>query len=583
MALGGSGFSNGGGGGNGYYCAGIDVEGACLGTGGADGSGGGGGGSSAVCSGTSCQVGDTPLAVAAGGGGGGESMCAGSDGGGGGTGGAGSSTPSTDGTGAGPSGTGGGQGATSGDVGGAGGVNDSTGSPSGTPGGPGSSSVSLGDSAGNGGGGGGYVGGLGSTATAGVDCGAGGGGGGGSSWSVNGSGAGFGTSWAGGSVTLTYYGFVGTAPVVTTQPTATTVVAGKTATFTVAGTGDPSPQVQWEVSTDGGGTFTPIVGANSGTLSVATTASDDQNQYEAVLANSLGSATSDPATLSVQTVPVVTTQPSDQVVVTGQSATFSAAASGNPVPTVQWQVSTDGGTTFSDVAGATSATYSFTTAAGQTGDQYQAVFTNAAGSATSAPATLTLDTLPVVTADPASVTEIAGQTATFSAAATGAPSPTVQWQVSIGGGAFTNVSGATSTSYPVVTTLGDNGNQYRAAFTNPLGTVYSTAATLTVDPVPPLSITTTSLPPGTVYSTSDEVKYSATLTATSGNPPYKWAVISGSLPNGLKLSKTKGTISGKASFAGTFTFTVQVVDHRGPAPLHAQQTATRQLTIVINP
>ena len=361
------------------------------------------------------------------------------------------------------------------------------------------------------------------------------------------------------------------------------MVAGQTATFTVAGTGNPSPQVQWEVSTDGEARSPRSSGPTAGPCRWSTTASDDQNQYEAVLANSIGSATSDPATLSVQTVPVVTTQPSDQVVVTGQSATFSAAASGNPVPTVQWQVSTDGGTTFSDVAGATSATYSFTTAAGQTGDQYQAVFTNAAGSATSAPATLTLDTLPVVTADPASVTEIAGQTATFSAAATGAPSPTVQWQVSIGGGAFTNVSGATSTSYPVVTTLGDNGNQYRAAFTNPVGTVYSTAATLTVDPVPPLSITTTSLPPGTVYSTSDEVKYSATLTATSGNPPYKWAVISGSLPNGLKLSKTKGTISGKASFAGTFTFTVQVVDHKGPAPLHAQQTATRQLTIVINP
>ena len=581
---GGVGFSNGGSGGQGYYCAGVSIEGACLGTGGADGSGGGGGGSSALCAGTTCQVGDTPLVVAAGGGGGGESMCAGSNGGGGGTGGGGSSTPSTDGTGAGPSGTGGGQGDTSGDVGGAGGVNDSTGSASGSPGGGGSTTVSLGDSAGNGGGGGGYVGGLGSTATAGVDCGAGGGGGAGSAWSVNGSNPTFGTSTAGPSIVLSYYGFVGTKPAVTTQPTGTTVTAGQTATFTVAGTGNPSPLVQWEVSSDGGVTFTPIVGANATTLSVVTTASEDQDQYEAVLTNSIGSATSSPATLSVQTPPVVTGQPTGAVVDTGQTASFTAAASGNPTPTVQWQVSTDGGTTFNDVPGATSATYTFTTAAGESGDEYQAVFTNAAGSATSDPATLTLDTLPVVGTNPTPVTVIAGQSASFTASATAVPSPTVQWQVSTNGGStFTNISGATNGNYSLVTALTQNGDQYRAAFTNPVGTVYSSAALLTVNPVPPLSITTTSLPGGRVYSPTDKVKYSATLTASSGNPPYQWKVTAGSLPNGLKLSKGKGTISGKASFAGSFTFTVEVLDKKGPGPLHLQNTATAQFTIVIAP
>ena len=107
-----------------------------------------------------------------------------------------------------------------------------------------------------------------------------------------------------------------------------------------------------------------------------------------MLANSIGSATSTAATLSVQTVPQVTGQPANAVVDTGQPASFTAAASGNPAPTVQWQVSTDGGTTFTDVPGATSATYTFTTAAGESGNEYQAVFTNAAGSATSNPATL---------------------------------------------------------------------------------------------------------------------------------------------------------------------------------------------------
>ena len=370
----------------------------------------------------------------------------------------------------------------------------------------------------------------------------------------------------------------------TTQPTATTVVAGQTATFTVAGTGNPSPLVQWDVSSDGGATFTPIVGANATTLSVVTSASDDQKQYKAVLANSIGSATSSPATLTVQTVPQVTSQPADAVVNTGLSASFTAAASGNPAPTVQWQVSTDGGTTFTDVPGATSATYTFTTAAGESGNEYQAVFTNAAGAATSSPATLTLDTLPVVGTNPTPVTVITGHSASFTASATAVPSPTVQWQVSTNGGTtFTNISGATSGTYSLVTALTQNGYQYRAAFTNPVGTVYSSAALLTVNPVPPLSITTTSLPSGQVYSSTHKVKYSATLTASSGNPPYKWQVVAGSLPNGLKLSKSKGTISGKASFAGSFTFTVEVLDKKGPGPLHLQNTATAQFTIVIAP
>ncbi len=581
---GGAGYSNGGSGGNGYYCAGIDVESACLGTSGADGSGGGGGGSSAVCVGPSCQVGVTPLVVAAGGGGGGESMCAGSGGGTGGTGGGGTSSPSLDGTGAGPSGTAGGMGATSGDVGGAGGVNDSSGSPSGTPGGPGSNTVSLGDSAGNGGGGGGYVGGLGSTATAGVDCGAGGGGGAGSSWSQNGASPTFGTSSAGGSVSLVFYGFVGTGASVTASPASTTVDSGQTATFTAAGGGNPVPEVQWQVSTDGGSTFTSIAGANSTTLAVAAVADDNGYQYRAVFANSVGSATSAAATLTVDTVPVVTGDPADALVVPGQTASFTASATGNPSPTVQWQVSTDGGVTFSDVPGATSDTLTVTTAVGQSGDQYEAVFSNPAGSATSTAATLTLDTLPVVGTDPADTSVIAGHAAAFSASATGEPAPTVQWQVSTDAGVtFSDVPGATSTTYTVTPTLAQNGDQVRAVFTNVVGSVDTTPATLTVLPVPPLSITTTSLPAGSVFTATHKVKYAATLTATSGNPPYTWSVIAGSLPTGLKLSKSKGTITGKASFPGTYDFTVQVLDKKGPAPLHHQDSATAQLSITITP
>jgi hypothetical protein len=90
---------------------------------------------------------------------------------------------------------------------------------------------------------------------------------------------------------------------------------------------------------------------------------------------------------------VVTTNPTDQTATAGSSVSFTAAASGNPAPTVQWQVSTDGGATFNNVAGAgaTSATLTFTTGLSLTTYKYRAVFTNTLGTATTTAATLTVN------------------------------------------------------------------------------------------------------------------------------------------------------------------------------------------------
>ena len=92
--------------------------------------------------------------------------------------------------------------------------------------------------------------------------------------------------------------------------------------------------------------------------------------------------------------PSVTTNPSGQSVVYGADATFSAAASGNPTPTVQWQVSTDTGLNWADVGGATNTTLTISSpTVAMNGNQYRAVFTNscAPGSATSTAATLTVN------------------------------------------------------------------------------------------------------------------------------------------------------------------------------------------------
>jgi hypothetical protein len=162
---------------------------------------------------------------------------------------------------------------------------------------------------------------------------------------------------------------------------------------------------------------------------------------------------------------------------------LTAAATGNPTPTIQWQVSTNGGTSFSNITGATGTTFTIaSTTPNANGNRYRAVFTNSLGSATTSAAVLTVQFPPAVTTNPTSQSVAGGQSATFTAAASGNPTPTVQWQLSTNGGVtYTNLVGATSPTLTITnTTAGENGYRYRAVFTNSLGVITTTAATLTV-------------------------------------------------------------------------------------------------------
>lgn len=86
----------------------------------------------------------------------------------------------------------------------------------------------------------------------------------------------------------------------------------------------------------------------------------------------------------------VALDPVSQSVDAGDTVTFTAAAGGHPLPSVQWQVSTDDGATWTNIGGATSPSYSFTAALDQDGYQFRAVFTNSAGSAATTAAILTV-------------------------------------------------------------------------------------------------------------------------------------------------------------------------------------------------
>ncbi|MGY4643905.1 endo-1,4-beta-xylanase [Cellulomonas sp. URHB0016] len=213
--------------------------------------------------------------------------------------------------------------------------------------------------------------------------------------------------------------------------------------------------------------------------------------------------------------PQITQQPQSVSGAFGSEATLTAAASGQPEPTVQWQVLTDGWLwthKWKDVAGATSPSLTVPLDAKHDGATYRAVFTNSEGSATTDKATVTVaKAKPVVTTQPQSVSGAVGSTVKLTAAASGYPVPTVRWEQSSGGSSHWRPVGTGSTTLSVKVSGKPDGDQYRAVFTNKLGSATSQVATVTV---------ATSAPAITSQPKDVTVKVKATAKFTVGVSGY---------------------------------------------------------------
>ena len=176
--------------------------------------------------------------------------------------------------------------------------------------------------------------------------------------------------------------------------------------------------------------------------------------------------------------PTIATQPANQTVTAGQTATFSVTAAGTSPLTYQWQKGA------APINGATSASYiTPATATSDSGSTFNVVVSNSAGQVTSNTAALTVNAAPVapsITQQPSNQTVTAGQTATFSVTAAGTAPLAYQWQKGT-----TAITGAASASYTTAaTTTFDNGAQFSVVVSNSLGNATSNAATLTVNSAP---------------------------------------------------------------------------------------------------
>ncbi|MEO8525605.1 MAG: hypothetical protein ABI460_12850 [Caldimonas sp.] len=188
----------------------------------------------------------------------------------------------------------------------------------------------------------------------------------------------------------------GVAPTVTLQPANASVTAGQAASFVVAATGDAPLAYQWQRN------GADIAGATSTTFSIAATVLGDSGAtFRAVVTNASGSATSTAATLTVApAAPVltITAQPANLSVVAGASAGFTVAATcSSATLAIQWQRGdlVAAVLTWTDIAGATAATYTLATALADSGAQFRAQLScSGMSAATSAVALLTVTAPP---------------------------------------------------------------------------------------------------------------------------------------------------------------------------------------------
>jgi hypothetical protein len=187
-------------------------------------------------------------------------------------------------------------------------------------------------------------------------------------------------------------------PSISTQPVNLSLCAGTGGNFSIAASGT-GVNYQWQVSTDGGANFTNINGATGSSLSLTNvTVAQNNNRYRCQVSGSCTPAlTSNEVTLTVASPINITIQPADQTFCGSGDASFAVIAGGSNI-NYQWQLSTDGGTTYNNISGASAFSLSVpATSTAFNGSRYRVVLSNnICPTVTSSPALLTVNPVPSI-------------------------------------------------------------------------------------------------------------------------------------------------------------------------------------------
>ena len=169
-------------------------------------------------------------------------------------------------------------------------------------------------------------------------------------------------------------------PSITANPTNLTVATGASPVFRVTATGSATLLYQWYLDD----TNSPLPGATNATLTLNSVNAADAGNYFVVVANSVGSATSSAATLTVLGPPVIESQPESLAVTVSNNATFTVAVAGVAPLTYKWFFNTN------TPVGTNSTTLTLLNVQTNNAGTYSVIVTNNYGAVTSSFAILTV-------------------------------------------------------------------------------------------------------------------------------------------------------------------------------------------------
>jgi hypothetical protein len=306
------------------------------------------------------------------------------------------------------------------------------------------------------------------------------------------------------------------APSILTQPASQTINAGQTATFFVTASGTAPLSYQWQKN------GVAISGAIS--ASYTTPAETAGAQFVVVVSNSAGSATSNVATLTVNTVPgAITLNPSSLTLAVGNTQAFSANISGTSNTAVTWTAS--GAGCISTTCGTISANGIYVAPMSVPSPPSVTVrATSAVDSTKSASASVTIVTAAavVLSLSPANASVVSAGTQFFNAGVTGTSNTNVNWKVT-GAGCSGAGCGSLSTSglraVYSAPSVAPSPASVTVTAVSAADSTKSASAAVTVVPVVAVTVS----PSGLSVPTATTQQYNAAVTGNS-NTAVSWSV-----------------------------------------------------------
>ena len=205
------------------------------------------------------------------------------------------------------------------------------------------------------------------------------------------------------------------APRVEVQPSSRTNLVDTIVTFQVSASGLPPLAYQWRLN------GIRIAGANSRELPLTFLQLEQTGAYDVLVSNPAGTTISPPATLFVQSAPIIVLAPQSQTIASNATTTLFVVARASAPVTYQWRF--NGNT----IPSATGTSYTVTNAGLQQMGEYSVLVSNPLGNAI-ASANLFVLIAPIFTLQPVAQTIVEGDDATFRAAVVGMPPFGFRWR-----------------------------------------------------------------------------------------------------------------------------------------------------------